>query len=82
MVIFVKYSTLCSQWGRKLRTFVVNKKEQTIFVFFSLECIWIGGNSYGYDCCMLKNPVHLLKREGVRPGVPGLIGSIVHNSTL
>ena len=25
-----------------------------------------------------KKPVHLLKREGVRPDVPGLIGSILH----
>ena len=29
-----------------------------------------------------KNQVHLSKREGVRPGVPGWIGCILRHSTL
>ena len=38
----------------------------------------------GLVCCVthIKNPVHLFKREGVRPGVPGWIGSILRHSTL
>ena len=33
--------------------------------------------AFGLDLCVM----HFLKREGVRPGVPGLIGCRLHHST-
>ena len=42
----------------------------------------MGRKAVGPVCCVIyiQQPVHLSKREGVRPGVPGLIGSILRHS--